>query len=136
MLFDGHGRPVRRSACIVRHIDLQRTASLAAGAGESDDFIVPSCRSWLGRRSRIQIAAPTTATAGSHGASVVCPGLSALQTIHVAWPAHNVNIDADADITSMGIAAGRTLRLTYSNATNVAQTNPRNWHITLIEEVA
>jgi hypothetical protein len=136
MLFDELGRPVRRQAVVVKHIELQKTTSLAAGATEQDDFTVPVDRSWRGRRVRAMAHAPTGSASGSHTATLVVPSVFAPIHPIFATTGHNAFLSTDVDTLGLAIGSGRIMRLEYSNSTNVAQTNPRNWHIIFIEEVS
>jgi hypothetical protein len=136
MLFDELGRPVRRTASVVRHIELQRTASLPAGVIERDQFTVLAGRSWLGRRSRVSVSPPPGAASGNHTIAIHIMGSFANQAPLVATVAFNGHADAETDLSSTAIGSGRILDLYYHNGTNVAQTNPRNWHVTVIEEVS
>jgi hypothetical protein len=135
-LFDELGRPVRRTASVVRHIDVQNVASLAAGVREETEFTVPAGRSWAGRRGRVDVLAPPTATAGTHYAILIIRG--AFTHLHPfgATAAHNATCKSEASLLDIAMASGRGMILRYNNGTNTVQTNPRNWHIILIEEVS
>jgi hypothetical protein len=63
-------------------------------------------------------------------------GTFANQIVALASAGFNATLSADHDISSVGLATARVLRLVYTNNTNVAQTNPRNWHITYTEEIS
>jgi hypothetical protein len=134
-LFDELGRPVRRTAAAVRHIEVHNTAPLLAGLAEHNDFTVPVSRSWLGRHGISRVEAVPGATAGTHFLQGMIVGALAV-TFMWSSGAHNAVLTVDANILQAALASGRILRLTYNNSTNAPQTNVRNWHIIVIEEVS
>jgi hypothetical protein len=135
-LFDELGRPVRRTAAIVRHIELQKTASLAAGAAEHDSYTVPAGRSWVGGRIRFECdSLPPGATAGHHWVRGLT--LGAFTDLHLLQSnATSTGMWIESEILGAAMASGRVLRLFYGNSTNAAQTIPRRWHVVLAEEVS
>jgi hypothetical protein len=134
-LFDELGRPVRRTAAVVRHIELQKTGPVAAGTREQDDFIVPIGRSWLGRHATFSAPPPPGATTGSVGIRILIPSPIREQSVVAIDPAFNAHAATETNISQVAVAAGRILRFNFTNNTNAAQTNSRNWHITVIEEM-
>jgi hypothetical protein len=136
MLFDELGRPVRRTASVVRHIDLRNTVSLAPGTAENNLFTIPPNQSWLGRRLVVMASAPPGATAGNHIVELNIPGSFVTQSLLWLSAAHGASLGHNAEILAAAIGGSRSLQLVYHNSTNVAQTNPRSWHITVLEEMS